>query len=705
MRRIADMKPRAYPVGIALVCVTLQCTAQTTSWEKQSTSPTHMHLYAIDFIDADLGWVAGGNAAEGGIWKTTDAGETWETQFYSEIAEHEFDDLDMLNELEGWAAGTGYDSFLDEYGAALHHTVNGGATWNQVSCPQGPTGNAISATRIEFVTPDIGWVGVRPSGAVTSLYRTTNGGSSWTYLRDVALDSWHFLDADTGWAADTNENFIYTTDGGQSWSVAPCQPIGAPVESTVSQVFSAQEVVVTTFESWPVGFKVHHTTDGGQTWGTIQSGAGTRWQFYHDSMTGWGISDGIQKTTDGGMTWTEQRPQNMLAETFRDAHVIDENTVYLVGDYGYFLRTDDGGASWVQQSEGSGREIFGISFYDTNHGWAVGTGNTILHTTDGGDTWTHQFSTIPVFVEPGNVYAYDQDTAMVLYGGEAPTGSAGVIITRDAGETWQNMDPTGSWPNGAVHFPDLQRGFKVSRFGTTFSKTTDGGKTWTTTPTGVGPFPANHAVLDVYFADDMHGWFVGYFNIAYRTTDGGKTWTSMLDVFNQVFRQVRFSDPQHGWIVGNDGFVARSTNGGASWQIQTLPGTLFEHIQEMVMTGPNEMYFTSMHDATARAYVRHTSDGGQSWDYTHDGLFPGLGLGIAVQGSTVWSIGSFGNIHRRSTQCLADFTGDMSLDFSDVAAFLTAFGSMDPSADLLPDSSFDFLDVSVFLAAFGAGCP
>ena len=47
-----------------------------------------------------------------------------------------------------------------------------------------------------------------------------------------------------------------------------------------------------------------------------------------------------------------------------------------------------------------------------------------------------------------------------------------------------------------------------------------------------------------------------------------------------------------------------------------------------------------------------------------------------------------------------------TLDFSDVIAFLTAFGSMDPSADLAaPFGTFDFSDVIAFLGAFGGGCP
>jgi hypothetical protein len=46
------------------------------------------------------------------------------------------------------------------------------------------------------------------------------------------------------------------------------------------------------------------------------------------------------------------------------------------------------------------------------------------------------------------------------------------------------------------------------------------------------------------------------------------------------------------------------------------------------------------------------------------------------------------------------------LDFSDVIAYLSAFGAMAPEADLAePIGVFDFSDVVAFLTGFGAGCP
>jgi len=57
--------------------------------------------------------------------------------------------------------------------------------------------------------------------------------------------------------------------------------------------------------------------------------------------------------------------------------------------------------------------------------------------------------------------------------------------------------------------------------------------------------------------------------------------------------------------------------------------------------------------------------------------------------------------------CPADLAEPFGvLDFSDVIAFLSAFGTMDPAADFaLPLGVFDFSDVLAFLQAFGAGCP
>jgi hypothetical protein len=56
--------------------------------------------------------------------------------------------------------------------------------------------------------------------------------------------------------------------------------------------------------------------------------------------------------------------------------------------------------------------------------------------------------------------------------------------------------------------------------------------------------------------------------------------------------------------------------------------------------------------------------------------------------------------------CNADFDGDNNLTFFDVAAYLTAYGAGDPTADLAaPFGAFDFFDLAAFIQAYSAGCP
>jgi len=56
-------------------------------------------------------------------------------------------------------------------------------------------------------------------------------------------------------------------------------------------------------------------------------------------------------------------------------------------------------------------------------------------------------------------------------------------------------------------------------------------------------------------------------------------------------------------------------------------------------------------------------------------------------------------------ECTADLTGDGSLDFFDVSAFLQAFSAQSTSADFNNDGIYNFFDVSEFITAFTVGCP
>ena len=57
------------------------------------------------------------------------------------------------------------------------------------------------------------------------------------------------------------------------------------------------------------------------------------------------------------------------------------------------------------------------------------------------------------------------------------------------------------------------------------------------------------------------------------------------------------------------------------------------------------------------------------------------------------------------SNCLPDFSGDGMLDFFDISAFISAFGSQNPAADMNNDGLYNFFDISAFITLFSAGCP
>tara|TARA_R110000868_G_scaffold119469_1_gene316531 strand:- start:237581 stop:237985 length:405 start_codon:yes stop_codon:yes gene_type:complete len=99
--------------------------------------------------------------------------------------------------------------------------------------------------------------------------------------------------------------------------------------------------------------------------------------------------------------------------------------------------------------------------------------------------------------------------------------------------------------------------------------------------------------------------------------------------------------------------------------------------------------------------VINSSGGG----YTLSGTIGQPDASNAMTGGSYSLTGGFWAGIGSGVPCPADLTGDGSLNFLDVSAFLAAFGNMDPVADFSQDGSFNFLDVSAFLQAYGMGCP
>tara|TARA_R110000737_G_scaffold120671_4_gene153009 strand:- start:25375 stop:26715 length:1341 start_codon:yes stop_codon:yes gene_type:complete len=213
------------------------------------------------------------------------------------------------------------------------------------------------------------------------------------------------------------------------------------------------------------------------------------------------------------------------------------------------------------------------------------------------------------------------------------------------------------------------------------------GTSWSAMDLGVTKVSGFAQVLHMTDWDDGSGpalYVGGRFDIAGGTAVSrnvakwdGSSWSSMGDGFDGDVQEL---------IVFNDG------SGDALYALGNFSNS-----------GPNVADGVAKWNGTKWEGVTTAVDGS---------IFTGIVYDTG-EGNSLIIGGGFSNIDGVASNrvvalvagCAADLTGDGSLNFLDVSAFLTAFGNQDPVADFEADGSFNFLDVSAFLAAFGAGCP
>ena len=87
-------------------------------------------------------------------------------------------------------------------------------------------------------------------------------------------------------------------------------------------------------------------------------------------------------------TWQNPTPQgnDLNGITF-----MDTNNGWAVGDHGVILHTVDGGISWEASASATTQDLTSIVFSDATNGVAVGP-FALSRTTDGGNTWQSQTS-------------------------------------------------------------------------------------------------------------------------------------------------------------------------------------------------------------------------------------------------------------------------------------------------------------------------
>jgi photosystem II stability/assembly factor-like uncharacterized protein len=349
--------------------------AQSTkySWVLLPNSPVaNSRTDDIWFFDELSGWLVN---SSGYVCKTEDGGDSWTPKFflYPNLPSLPYlRCMSWANRQIGWfgaVTGVGGGDLMhppianpSQYiRTLLHHTTDGGETWNPVmNLPEGSPGgicgfHAVN-DRVAFGsgTNDPGLPG-------PAIIKTTDNGASWELI-DMRKYASNLIDI---YFFDELNGFVV---GGKNQDRCPASTKDSPVKGYPIPRLSRYAQLV------PV---VLRTEDGGKSWtNTAVATSGL-------ACGEWGWK--IQFLTD--------RIGFVALENFIDAAI---------------LTTTDGGASWTRKRvaanqsapEAINNDLEGIGFINERQGWVGGWGFEDLsapvgglensYTEDGGDTWIAQ---------------------------------------------------------------------------------------------------------------------------------------------------------------------------------------------------------------------------------------------------------------------------------------------------------------------------
>lgn len=326
------------------------------------------------------------------------------------------------------------------YPTPVLKTTDGGTSWTL----GGSLGYYAFGMAVHPTNPDIAYA------ACGSLYRTTNGGSSWSYLsmpggsytRAVAINPLNPQTVfATGYAYDGSYQRFgvhQSRDGGATWDSTCVDTMRYSIGYTI--VIDPRDTCVIYCTGYSGQYTtVFKSTDAGETWTRQYVGVNGYYGYsLHISQLDPRIvlvgtsHGGIRRSTDAGETWTQVAPfRNVKAFAALPA---TPATIYAVGDSSVYYSTDTG-RTWNQCSgRPPGLNSGAISMADSSGlGIVTATSLGVYRSNNGGADWqalTNRiaYAMIPVLTmsraDPRVMYAEFKDNAVYR------TANGGIDWTR-----------------------------------------------------------------------------------------------------------------------------------------------------------------------------------------------------------------------------------------------------------------------------------
>jgi photosystem II stability/assembly factor-like uncharacterized protein len=284
------------------------------------------------------------------------------------------DDISFVDALTG---------FYGNGEGKLYGTIDGGATWTKLLDKPGTFVRALGF--IDVQNGFLGNVGTNYYPGVTDtnpLYRTTDGGMSWTAIKADGIDKVagicgiHILPVKRIYQGEMRTSHVIhaagrvggpamilrSEDNGDSWKVIDLSAQAGMILDVYFQSTKVGFVATATPSEESMGeAQILRTTDGGKSWRAV-------------------YRSGRKMENVWKMSWPSAKTGYATVQSYDE----DPAKVQRV-----IVKTVDGGKTWKEMPlvANKAAQEFGIGFASETHGW-VGTRTGGFETRDGGKSWS-----------------------------------------------------------------------------------------------------------------------------------------------------------------------------------------------------------------------------------------------------------------------------------------------------------------------------
>ncbi|MFO7769046.1 MAG: hypothetical protein R6W82_08870 [bacterium] len=349
------------------------------SFRELGPAVTGGRIHDVEAVPGDAATIYVG-ASSGGVWKSTNGGFDW-TPLWDELPNSAVGDIALApSDPEVLYVGTGGPNNRQStlYGNGVWKSTDGGSTWTHLGLEET---RHIGRIRVHPADPDIVYTAALgdlwAANPERGVFKTTDGGRSWekvlyidedTGAVDLVMDP---ADGDVLYAAayqrrrrtwgfdggGPGSGIYRTTDGGRSWTELT-DGIPAGEKGRIGLAISAADpqVLNATIEHRTEG-GTYRTSDGGATWERV-SRVNPRPMYYShisidptDADVVYVLGTSSYRSTNGGRDFeTLPSAQTYDVGMHADHHSIwidpdQPDHIYLGGDAGLHVSWD-GGISW-----------------------------------------------------------------------------------------------------------------------------------------------------------------------------------------------------------------------------------------------------------------------------------------------------------------------------------------------------------------------